>query len=56
MYFESMKFELSSNIYIISLMLDRRKRRVPENLIKSRVSALPIKAFSLFCGITTRAL
>jgi hypothetical protein len=54
-----MKFELASNIYIyiniISLMTDKRKRQVPENLIKSGVSALSIKAFSLFYATITRA-
>jgi hypothetical protein len=50
-----MKFDLSSNIYIISLMTDKRKQQVPGNLIKCRVNALPIKAFSLFYAITTRA-
>ncbi len=55
MYFESMKFDLSSNICIISLMTDKRKRQVPVNLVKYRVTELPIKAFSLFYAITTRA-
>ncbi len=36
-------------------MTGKRKRRVPKNLIKSGVSALPIKAFTLFYAITTRA-
>jgi hypothetical protein len=36
-------------------MTGKRKQRVPENFIKSGVSALPIKAFNLFYAIITKA-
>ena len=50
-----MKFELASDVCFISIMGGRGKWRVPENYIKSEVSALPNRAFSLFCAITSKA-
>ena len=50
-----MKFGLAFDVCFISIMGGRGKWRVSANFIKSEVSALPNRAFSLFCAITKTA-